>query len=103
MLAAGLGAEELSLPLGNLLDRFAALLAAASLSRVMCRGLAFPLQPQAKGFDGSRLQAQGYGRMPVAEAHPAHLKDLFFLVICHVGLLLDAGKPYPWEISTHLK
>jgi hypothetical protein len=34
--------------------------------------------------------------MAIGAAEAAHLKDLGFLVLCHLVLLPDAGKPYPF-------
>lgn len=94
-LATCLAAEELFLPFGDLVDRLAALLAAGFLVWFGWSGRSFPLGPQAEGFHRSFPQGQRGGDMPVAAAHPAHLEGLFFLVLCHVGLLPYAGKPYP--------
>ncbi len=100
-LAAGVGAEDLLLALGNLDDLFAALLAKAVCRFAWCAKQAFLGSAKAQGFDGSLFKGEAGGNMAVGAAEAAHLKDLGFLDLCHLVLLLDTGKPYPFGCMMH--
>jgi len=90
LLAAGVGAEDPLLALGNLDNLFAALLACACCRFAWCTRQAFLGSAKAAGFHGSLLQGEAGGNMAVGATEAAHLKDLGFLLFCHL-VLLDEG------------
>jgi len=90
LLAAGVGAEDPLLALGNLDNLLAALLACACCRFAWCTRQAFSGSAKAQGFDGSLLKGEAGGNMAVGAAEAAHLKNLGFLDLCHF-VLLDEG------------
>ena len=53
------------------------------------------------GADSSLLKGEAGGNVAVGAAEAAHLKYLGFLALCHMVLLPDAGKPYPFVCMVH--
>ena len=101
LLAAGVGAEDSLLALGDLDDLLSALLACACCRFAWCAQQAFFGSAKAIRFHGSLLQGEAGGNMAVGATEAAHLKDLGFLDLCHLVLLLDTGKPYPFGCMMH--